>query len=66
MMYSRASESNTTNDTKEETTNGHTNALSHKKGTKIEIPRAHSPTKNKIPEPKRPETTTKKTPTKQR
>ena len=31
MMYSRARETSITNNIKEETTNGHTNVLSHKK-----------------------------------
>ena len=38
MMYSRAREASIISNTKEETTNGHTNILSHKKRTQIEIP----------------------------
>ena len=58
-MYSRVRDANTTNYTKEEkTTNRHTNVLSHKKTTLIEIPRTHAPTKNKIPENKKPKTIT--------
>ncbi len=46
MMHSSALEARTTNDIKKNR-NGHINALSYKKRTQIEIPRANSPTKSK-------------------
>ena len=51
MMHSSALEARTTNYIKKNR-NGHINALSYKKRTQIEIPRANSPTKSKNQEQK--------------
>lgn len=51
MMHSSTLEARTTIDIKKNR-NGHINALSYKKRTQIEIPRANSPTKSKNQEQK--------------